>query len=182
MPKKVKLTRAVSVEELKDRYRKEANPRVKERLLVLIHLCEGQSAVFTSQAVKCSKRSISRWVNAYNERGYEGLIPQFTGGPKPNLPDSVWDEPEPDAPPTPTHIYAEYRARHGKGIVDNIPGEAPSVKASRTPVIAPVATYLQPRDSSARNPSFLTAFTARFSMRAPSGPSARTSMRRSSTG
>jgi putative transposase len=92
MPKKVKLTRAVSVEELEDRYRKEANPRVKERLLVLIHLCEGQSAVFTSQSVKCSKRSITRWVKAYNEKGYEGLIPKFTGGPKPTLTANVWNE------------------------------------------------------------------------------------------
>ena len=92
MPKKVKLTRVVSVEELKDKYRKEANPRVKKRLLVLIHLCEGQSAVFTSQAVKCNKRSITRWVNAYNEKSYEGLIPKFTGGPKPTLTANSWEQ------------------------------------------------------------------------------------------
>lgn len=90
MSKKVKLTRVVSVEELKNRYRKEANPRVKQKLLALIHICEGQSAVFTSQAIKCSKRSITRWVKAYNEKGYEGLIPKFTGGPKPTLNANVW--------------------------------------------------------------------------------------------
>ena len=92
MPKKVKLTRVVSVEELKDKYKKEANSRVKQRLLALIHICEGQSAVYTSQAIKHSKRSITRWVKAYNENGYEGLIPKFTGGPKPTLSANVWEQ------------------------------------------------------------------------------------------
>ena len=92
MPKKVKLTQVTPVEELKDKYKKETNPRVKERLLALIHITEGQSAVYTSQAIKHSKRSITRWVKTYNEKGYEGLIPKFTGGPKPTLTANVWNE------------------------------------------------------------------------------------------
>jgi putative transposase len=92
MPKKVKLTQISPVDELKDKYKKETNPRVKERLLALIHITEGQTAVYTSQAIKHSKRSITRWVKAYNEKGYEGLIPKFTGGPKPTLPANVWKE------------------------------------------------------------------------------------------
>ena len=92
MPKKVKLTQVIPVDELKDKYKKETNPRVKERLLALIHITEGQSAVYTSQAIKHSKRSITRWVKTYNEKGYEGLIPKFTGGPKPTLTANVWNE------------------------------------------------------------------------------------------
>ena len=92
MPKKVKLTQTTPVNELKDKYKKETNPRVKERLLALIHITEGQTAVYTSQAIKHSKRSITRWVKTYNEKGYEGLSPKFTGGPKPTLPANVWKE------------------------------------------------------------------------------------------
>ena len=92
MPKKVKLTPLVPVEELKNKYKKETNPRVKERLLALIHITEGQTAVYTSQAIKHSKRSITRWVKNYNEKGDEGLIPKFTGGPKPTLNNNTWEQ------------------------------------------------------------------------------------------
>ena len=44
MPKKVKLTNLTPLEELKNKYKKETNPRVKERLLALIHITEGQTA------------------------------------------------------------------------------------------------------------------------------------------
>src|ERR1035438_502054 len=73
MPKKVKLTNLTPLEELKNKYKKETNPRVKEKLLTLIHITEGQTAVYTSQAIKHSKRSITRWVKTYNENGLEGL-------------------------------------------------------------------------------------------------------------
>lgn len=89
---RVHLTKHISLDELRGRYRSEKNPRVKERLLAVLHLYEGKTVKEVSKVVKRSVRSIERWVKIWNERGYDGLIPHFTGGPKPKLPESEWDK------------------------------------------------------------------------------------------
>ena len=89
---RVHLTRQVSLDELRGRYRSEKDSRVKERLLAILHLYEGKMVKEVSNIVKRSVRSIERWVREWNESGYEGLTPRFTGGPKPKLTDSEWDK------------------------------------------------------------------------------------------
>lgn len=89
---RVHLTRQVSLDELRGRYRSEKDSRVKERLLAILHLYEGKMVKEVSNIVKRSVRSIERWVREWNESGYEGLTPRFTGGPKPKLADSEWDK------------------------------------------------------------------------------------------
>lgn len=88
---RVHLTRKAAVDELKGRYRGERNSRVKERLLAILHLHEGRTIGEVSKIVKRSYRSIERWLKGWNEDGYEGLTPRFTGGPKPKLDDGEWD-------------------------------------------------------------------------------------------
>jgi len=89
---KVHLTKQVSVDELRGRYRSEKDSRVKERLLAILHLYEGKMVKEVSTVVKRSIRSIERWVRQWNEKGYDGLTPRFTGGPKPKLSTSEWDK------------------------------------------------------------------------------------------
>ena len=71
-------------------YRREGSPRVKERLLAILHLYDGKSIVEASRMVRRSVRSVKRWLRAWNRNGYEGLIPNFNGGPKPKMPESEW--------------------------------------------------------------------------------------------
>ena len=92
MSRKVGLTGRASIDELRGRYRNEKNPRVKERLLAILHLYEGKMVKEVSKIIKRSARSIERWVREWNEHGYDGLMPHFTGGPKPKLPASEWDK------------------------------------------------------------------------------------------
>lgn len=88
---RVHLTRRVSLGELRGKYRSEKDTRVKERLLAILHLHEGKMVKEVSDMVERSARSIERWIKGWNEKGYEGLVPHFTGGPKPKLPDGEWD-------------------------------------------------------------------------------------------
>lgn len=79
-------------DELEAAYRSEKDPRVKERLLALLHIYEGESVPEASRAVKRSVRSVKRWLKAWNANGYEGLAPSFDGGPKPRMERNEWDK------------------------------------------------------------------------------------------
>lgn len=92
MPKKPKVVKHLTREELEEKYKSEKNSMVKERLLALLHLYEGKGIPEVSRITKRSKSSIRRWLKKWNEKGYEGLIPKLTGGPKPRLSDSEWDK------------------------------------------------------------------------------------------
>ena len=79
--------RRVSLGELRGRYRSEKDSKVKERLLAILHLHEGKMVKDFSDIVERSARSMERWSMGWNEKGYEGLTPRFTGRPNPKLPD-----------------------------------------------------------------------------------------------
>jgi len=89
---RVHLTRHLPLDELRVMYRKEKNSRVKERLLAVLHLYEGKMVKEVSKMVERSERTVERWLAEWNEKGYDGLTPRFTGGPKPKLPDSEWNK------------------------------------------------------------------------------------------
>jgi len=91
LSKKPSLIVHVPRDELEAAYRNEKDPRVKERLLAVLHLYEGKSVPEASRAVKRSIRSVKRWLKAWNIAGYGGLKPSFDGGPKPRMQSSEWD-------------------------------------------------------------------------------------------
>jgi len=92
MPKKPEVIKHLTKEELlEEKYKREKNPRIKERLLAILHLYEGKSIPEVSRMIK-SESSIKRWLKRWNKKGYDGLIPELRGGPKPKLPDSEWDK------------------------------------------------------------------------------------------
>lgn len=91
LSKKPALVTHVSKDELEAAYRTEKDPRVKERLLAILHLYEGNSIPEASEAVKRSVSSVKRWLKAWNADGQGGLTPNFDGGPKPRIEGSEWD-------------------------------------------------------------------------------------------
>ena len=83
MPKQAKMTRAVSIAELRTRYSKASDGRIRQRLLMLIHVKEGTSATKTGNMVKVSKNTVTKWVERFNVEGFEGLEDKDRSGRPP---------------------------------------------------------------------------------------------------
>ena len=77
--------------EIEHKYKKESNPRVKQRLLEILNVVEGKTVEQTSNIVRASISSVKRCISSWNKNGYSGLVPHFDGGPKPRIPESEWD-------------------------------------------------------------------------------------------
>lgn len=67
-------------DELVELYRKEGNPRIKERYQALYLLCERNNCTKVAKVLKRSRRTILNWLNAFNERGLEGIVPIIPPG------------------------------------------------------------------------------------------------------
>ena len=63
---------------------------MKERLESMLLLCEGKRTAEAAGRVRRSRGTIGNWIGAWNERGVDGLIPNFTGGPKPTMERDEW--------------------------------------------------------------------------------------------
>jgi putative transposase len=92
MGRKPVITRHISKVDLDKLYKEENNIRIKERLLAIIHLYEGRNVYEVADILKRSERTIKYWLSRWNEKGYEGLIPQNRNGRKPRMPSSEWDK------------------------------------------------------------------------------------------
>lgn len=92
MSRKATLVMHLPKNEIEHRYRKESNPRVKQRLLAILNIVEGKTIEQTGKIVRASISSVKRWISSWNKEGLDGLIPHFDGGPKPRIPESEWDE------------------------------------------------------------------------------------------
>ncbi|MEM2759321.1 MAG: helix-turn-helix domain-containing protein [Nitrososphaerales archaeon] len=89
--RKVTIIKHLGKDELEERFKKEKNPRVKERLLAILHLYDEKKISETASIIRRSVSSVKRWLWSWNEEAYDGLMPEFTGGPKPRMPYSEWD-------------------------------------------------------------------------------------------
>lgn len=92
MPLKPILVRHVTKEELEALYRRETNARVKERLLVILELYEGKNLKETGRTVRKHRGTVKRWLDRWNEVGYDGLAPQFGHGGKSFVTEEEWIE------------------------------------------------------------------------------------------
>jgi len=91
MPARPNITWHMTKEELEERYRKEVSPRTKERLLAMLLLHDGKKVSEVSRIVRRSIRTIEDWISRWNRQGCNGLVPNFTGGPKSKIADSEWE-------------------------------------------------------------------------------------------
>ena len=92
MSRRITLVRHISREELESRCRKEKDVRVKERALAILRLYDGTTEEETARSVARCEKSVRNWLTRWNERGYDGLAPEFDGGPKPRMAASEWDK------------------------------------------------------------------------------------------
>ena len=63
-------------EEPEERYRKERDPRVKERLLAILLLYDGKSIYEVSEIIRRSERRVKEWLKRWKKEGYEGIMPE----------------------------------------------------------------------------------------------------------
>jgi transposase len=91
MPRKLNLAKHLTKEELEGRYRREKDSRLKERIQAILLLYEGKRTTDVAGIVRRSRGTIENWIGAWNERGVDGLVPHFTGGPKPRMERNEWD-------------------------------------------------------------------------------------------
>ncbi|WP_050816276.1 helix-turn-helix domain-containing protein [Clostridium sp. DL-VIII] len=66
-------TKHASYETIKALYKSEKNPKIKTRLLTILHLFEGKSSVEISLLLKQSDATIRTTIHRYNKFGLEGL-------------------------------------------------------------------------------------------------------------
>ena len=92
MGRKPVVVRRISEIELTELYRNEKDVRVKERLLAIIHLYERRNIYEIADILKRSEKTIKNWLKAWNDQGYEGLIPQNRNGKDPMMPYGEWDK------------------------------------------------------------------------------------------
>jgi len=91
MPRKATIVYHVTKKELERRYKQEKNSRIKERLLAILMIYDGKTVSEIPSLVRRSRRTVHEWLRSWNERGYDGLVPEFTGGPKPLVSSQEWD-------------------------------------------------------------------------------------------
>src|SRR5512136_824603 len=80
------IVKHVTLEELNKRIKKEEKSvRVLERLYFVKFIYKGDTIKEACQKVDISEPTGYSWLDSWNKQGYEGLVPNFSGGPKPKL-------------------------------------------------------------------------------------------------
>jgi transposase len=92
MPRPLRLVRHVPEEELEEMYRKERNPRTRERLHAILLLHDGKSAEEVSSMLRRSMRTIRYWISAWNEGDRRALSRTSRGGSRPRLSYEEWED------------------------------------------------------------------------------------------
>jgi len=90
--KEKEIVRHVTLEDLNKRIKsEEKSVRVLERLYFVRFIYKGDTIKEACEKVAVSEPTGYSWFDYWNKRGYEGLVPNFSGGPKPKLGDAERD-------------------------------------------------------------------------------------------
>ena len=81
----LQITQNISGRDLKLLYSKEKDPKVKERLLMVIHAKEGRTSREIANILKKSFKSVTIWINRFNKKGLEGLKNRSKSGKPPKM-------------------------------------------------------------------------------------------------
>ena len=80
------IIRHATLEDLNTKIKlEEKSVRVLERLYFIRFLYKGDSVKEACERVNITEPTGYRWLDSWNKQGYSGLIPKFSGGPKPKL-------------------------------------------------------------------------------------------------
>lgn len=92
MPPQVMLEKSYPVDALAQLYRSEHDGRLKERLLAILLLYREKSITAAAELVQVRRQTVSKWVQAWNKGGYQGLKPRFSGGYRARLSEQEWGQ------------------------------------------------------------------------------------------
>ena len=81
----LQITQNISGRDLKLLYSKEKDPKVKERLLMIIHTKESRTSREIGNALKKSFKTVTIWINRFNEEGIESLKNKPKSGKPPRM-------------------------------------------------------------------------------------------------
>jgi putative transposase len=80
------LVRHLTLDELNKKIKKEEKSvRVLERLYFIKYIYKGHTIKEACEFIDISEPTGYNWLDSWNKRGYDGLVPNFSGGPKPKL-------------------------------------------------------------------------------------------------
>lgn len=83
----------VTLEELNKIIKKEEKSvRVLERLYFVKFIYNGDTIKEACQKVNISEPTGYSWLDSWNKQGYSGLVPNFSGGPKPKVGEAEREE------------------------------------------------------------------------------------------
>lgn len=87
------LIKHVTLEQLNKKIKtEEKSVRILERLYFIRFIYKGDSIKEACERVNVTEPTGYSWLDSWNKRGYEGLVPKFSGGPKPKLGDDKREE------------------------------------------------------------------------------------------
>jgi putative transposase len=87
------IIRHVTLEELNRIIKKdERSVRVLERLYFIKFIYKGDTIKDACQKVNISEPTGYSWLDSWNKQGYKGLVPNFSGGPKPKIGEAEREE------------------------------------------------------------------------------------------
>jgi putative transposase len=87
------IIRHATLEDLNKKIKKdEKSVRVLERLYFIRFLYKGASIKKACEKVDITEPTGYSWLDSWNKQGYAGLVPNFSGGPKPKLGDAEREE------------------------------------------------------------------------------------------
>ena len=93
MPRKPKVIKHLTKEELEKKYIKEKDSKIKERLLAILLLYDGKNIYEVAEIIRRSERTIKEWLKRWNKEGYEGILPKVSRrGRKPKISSEEWDK------------------------------------------------------------------------------------------
>jgi putative transposase len=79
----------VTLEDLNKKIKKEEKSvRILERLYFIKFLYKGDTIKEACEKVDITEPTGYSWLDSWNKNGYAGLVPNFSGGPKPKLGDA----------------------------------------------------------------------------------------------
>lgn len=118
---KLQVLRATpNYDELIALYRKEKTPKLKERFHALILMHELKNCTRVAHLLKRSRKSIQLWVNAFNEGGIEGIVPNSPPGCPSRLSRDQMEELETDVLTHPRMLGYDFSNWEGKSVSHHV--------------------------------------------------------------
>ena len=106
--------------ELVELYRKERNPRLKERYHALFLMQEFINCTKVAELIKRSRRTIQTWVNMFNEGGLEAIIPNVPPGRPSSLTEEQKETLKADVLTHPRELGHGFSNWEGKSVAHHI--------------------------------------------------------------